>query len=304
MSGDKSAQVEERILQLAAYFKQHAGATRDDVRRDVPLYRGMTTDASIRQQLYRDIETLRESLGIVVEWEELDQRYVMRPPFLTAAERKQVLAAAAAVDVDLEGIEEPEPGAIGGALDDADTQIFLTVSAAVRVLRDAIATRTPVTFNYSDQPRRLEPWVIALWRRHWYVVGREQASGERRVFRIDRASAVRGATDAAPGSFEIPADFARASAIALDPNDWGTDPPVTALIEVDPDYADRLAYSLGGRVRPARSGQPTLVEAQVRNYAAFVDRVLEVREHARVVEPTALVDAVVGWLTAVTGSSA
>ena len=57
---------------------------------------------------------------------------------------------------------------------------------ALPLLREAVATRTAVTFDYRETARTVEPWGLLLKNGFWYMIGLDRARGERRTFRIDR----------------------------------------------------------------------------------------------------------------------
>src|SRR5580765_4327325 len=56
------------------------------------------------------------------------------------------------------------------------------------VLREAVASRTSVRFDYHDVARTVDPWGLLLRSGYWYVIGFDHGRGEQRTFRIDRIS--------------------------------------------------------------------------------------------------------------------
>jgi len=100
-------------------------------------------------------------------------------------------------------------------------------------LWDAVATRTPVRFEYArpGQPRQtrtLEPWGVLSWHGRWYLVGYDRDRTATRMFRLSRVTGeVRPAGP--PGSYTVPdGTDLRALAIQLSP----VAPEGTATIRV------------------------------------------------------------------------
>ena len=133
--------------------------------------------------------------------------------------------------VAVEGLDG-EPGAIGSKVDDRLARVIVQVHDLVDDFRDAISTRTPVTFTHEGRTRVLEPWALGVWRNHWYVAGGDPAHDhEMRRFRLDRIDAPpTGHLDPAgePGSFTVVDWFDVDKAFDFDPNSWGHDPVLDA----------------------------------------------------------------------------
>ncbi len=55
------------------------------------------------------------------------------------------------------------------------------LAAAAQASRD----REWLRFDYTDGPRRVEPYRLLSWQRRWYLVGRDPDSGEWATFRMD-----------------------------------------------------------------------------------------------------------------------
>jgi len=299
-----SPEVAERLLRLAAYLKREAAGdestTLERITEDLDDYAGLGYEAA-RKKVRRDLGELDASFGIVVDVSDTGE-YRLRPPFLTAAERRALFAAAAAVHVD--DRIELTPGELAAGVDTSDASVVLHVHEAVRDLRSAIADRCPVAFLHAGIRRVVEPWALGHWRRRWYVVGFDRVRDAPRRFRLDRiepgeAGLIERAGE--PGSCEIPAELDLAKTFDLHPDAWGDDPPVTGRVLVDPDYALPLASRLQGRIVESRT-DGELVEAEVRHYDAFVDRVLEARDHAVVLAPPVLVERIRDHLQGIVAS--
>ena len=94
-----------------------------------------------------------------------------------------------------------DPGAEALASLFAPTDVADTRPEATRelvVLRDAIATRRRVTFDYADRgTRRVEPWGLAMAHGQWYLFGADLArGGDTRRFKLAR---IQGKVHAEPG---------------------------------------------------------------------------------------------------------
>ena len=83
----------------------------------------------------------------------------------------------------------------------------------------------------------------------------------------------------------------------MDPNVWGDDPRVTVRIEVDTEFADRLADAIGGEVI-SHTHPKAIIEAESANRDALIDRVLELGAPARVIDPPDVVAEVVAFVGA------
>lgn len=310
VAGDAS----ERILGLAAYLERAKATaiTLADIARDVPGYEtdgeliaGTKEWETVRKRLQRDLQTLEASFGIVVDFDDEDHAYRLRGPYFSPAERRALIGAAAAVEID--GMDdEPLLGELGAAVDEKGQRIVLSVPGRVRELSDAIRKRSSVRFMYHGRKRTLDAYVIGRWRTHWYVAGFEHECGARRRYRLDRIES-HGAVPSVEavgdvGSYDIPADIDPIAEMRLDPNDWGYDPPVIAAVRVGQDHVHTFQHELGGRVI-SRDAEAFVIELEVRHYASFCDRLLAFSTHVRLLEPPELVTTFTDRLRAVAATS-
>lgn len=120
--------------------------------------------------------------------------------------------------------------------------VTLTLRApegAFDVLQEAVATRTPVAFDYvplrsPKARRRLQPWRVLARNRAWYVVGHDVDRDAPRAFRLSRiAGAVRLAGP--PASFDVPADVDVGALL-----DGPATAPESVTVAVAPDRAQLL----------------------------------------------------------------
>jgi predicted DNA-binding transcriptional regulator YafY len=293
-----SEQVAARVLALAAYIRHERTFTLDRATLDVPGYPeadrlsdGEKLDTStpayeaLRSTFRRDLDVLKADFGIEAPYDSLATHYALNPPFFTPTERRALVAATAAVEVTLDGDSGDDPERLGAAVDDDEAEVFLVVTDTIRQLIDASHRRRVVQFTYKDTTRRVEPWAVGAWRRHWYVVGRDLDARDQRTYRIERLRDLEVRAD----EFEVPGDFDRQAALNMDPNRWGKDPRVTVTLHVEPAFAPRLAYALGGEITGEHHGR-TVVETESGNRDALFDRMLELGNHVQIVAPTSVVD--------------
>ncbi|WP_106298436.1 helix-turn-helix transcriptional regulator [Knoellia remsis] len=86
-----------------------------------------------------------------------------------------------------------------------------TTEPAFEATKDAVLTRTPVTFDYrrpessESTTRRVQPWSLVQWHGRWYLTGHDLDREAPRVFRLSRVDGAVKRTGKA-GSFEVPAD--------------------------------------------------------------------------------------------------
>lgn len=313
----------ERILHLAAYLDEHRHdeVTLGDITRDVAGYDDGTAPRddwsrlvpdtkeheAIRKKVQRDLGDLRDQWGIDAEYDDEAHCYRIAAPFLTARQRAALISAAAVVMV--EGLTADEPGAIGSGVDDATARVVVQVHEHVRVLRDAIDSRTAVRFRHEGRDRVLEPWALGVWRGKWYVAGGDPLhDGAMRRFRLDRVEPAPGdarlTAVGAADAFTIPDWFDLDKAFDFDPNSWGGDPPCAVRVRVTPDHVGAFVAEFGGEVVDPRAADGVTIALTVRHYESFRNRLFGFRGHAVVVAPPAMVALVRDHLAAVAGSSA
>ena len=262
-----------------------------------------------RRQFERDKETLRE-LGVPITVELVDtlggeQGYRIRPddyylpdPGLDPAERAALHLAVTAVEVGgfdpLDALRK-----LGGAEGEAAGQAVARFELTQHLgdCFDAVTRRCALSFSYRGDPRRLEPYGILHRFGHWYVVGRDRDRDAPRAFRVDRLD---GPPDVGPpGTFVAPADVDPTDYLSSDPLTYGDDQPVRARVLVDATRASLVTASLGeDAVVEQRDGGAVVVALDVVNRDAFRAFVLDLLDHAEVLDPPEMRAEIVGWLTA------
>jgi len=271
--------------------------------------------AARRRQFERDKETLRE-LGVPITVEAVDsfggeQGYRIRPddyylpdPGLDPAERAALHLAVTAVEVGgfdpLDALRK-----LGGAEGEGAGQAVASFELTPHLgdCFDAVTRRSVLGFSYRGEPRRLEPYGILHRFGHWYVVGRDVDRDGPRAFRVDRLD---GAPDVGPpAAFTAPAGIDPTDYLSSDPLTYGNDQPIRAHVLVDATRASLVVSSLGDEaVVEHRDDGAVVVALDVVNRDAFRAFVLDLLDHAEVLDPPELRAEIVGWLVALAGEDA
>jgi predicted DNA-binding transcriptional regulator YafY len=263
-----------------------------------------------RRQFERDKETLRD-LGVPIAVENADafgndlgyrihpDDYYLPDPGLDAAERAALHLAVTAVDVG--GAVDPLDALrkLGGAEGEGAGQALATfeVTPHLGALFDAVARHAVVTFSYRGEPRELEPYGILHRFGHWYVVGHDRGRDGPRAFRVDRLD---GSPDLGPADgFVAPPGVDPNDYLSSDPLTYGDDQPIDARVLVDATRSSLVVDALGDdAVVEHRADGSVVVALAVVNREAFRTFVLDLLDHAEVLEPPELRAELVEWLTA------
>ena len=270
--------------------------------------------AARRRQFERDKETLRD-LGVPITLEAVDslggeQGYRIRPedyylpdPGLDPAERAALHLAVTAVEVGgfdpLDALRK-----LGGAEGEGAGQAVATFELTPHLgdCFEGVTRRRVLTFSYRGATRRLEPYGILHRFGHWYIVGRDVDRDGPRAFRVDRLD---GPPDLGPSdAFTVPPDVDPADYLSSDPLTYGDDEPVRARVLVDAARASLVAGALGdAAIDETRADGAIVVSLDVVNRDAFRAFVLDLLDHAEVLDPPELRNEIVAWLTTLTGAS-
>jgi len=269
--------------------------------------------AARRRQFERDKETLRD-LGVPIAVENVDpfgndlgyrihpDDYYLPDPGLDAGERAALHLAVTAVDVG--GSVDPLDALrkLGGAEGEGAGQALATfeVTPHLGVLFDAVARHAVVTFSYRGERRALEPYGILHRFGHWYVVGRDRDRQGPRAFRVDRLD---GAPEVGPADgFVAPPGVDPNDYLSSDPLTYGDDQPIAARVLVDAARSSLVIDALGeDAVVEQRDDGSVVVALAVVNRDAFRTFVLDLLDHAEVLEPPELRAEIVAWLTELAG---
>jgi proteasome accessory factor B len=269
---------------------------------------------ALRGAFERDKALLRD-VGVPIETEVLggDQagetayridraRYELTGLQLDDDERRalQVAVATTRSDAGQEGVWK-----LGGSVVQASSVVANVPHLdALPTLRQAIGAHQPVTFDYHDVPRRLDPYGLLLRRGFWYVVGHDHGHDERRTYRVDR---IEGAVVIdSSASFEAPPDFSAADAFPADPKLLGDEDGRVARVAVYGDLAALVGRELGDdavdSTVPA-SADRTVFVVPFTNIDAFRSWLLGLGTHAEVLSPPDVRDSIVQWLRGVAGTA-
>jgi predicted DNA-binding transcriptional regulator YafY len=267
--------------------------------------------SAMRGAFERDKSLLRE-IGVPIETEVLGgvragqtayrvdrNRYELRDLQLDDDERRALqVAVAAARTVEAEfGILK-----LGGV---ADSSPAITANLPqldlLPLLREAVAARSTVTFDYHGTPRSLRPYALLLREGFWYVIGHDVAHDSVRTYRVDR---VEGGVDrGGPAEFERPSDFDPRTVFPADPKELG-DSERTAIVRIDRARATFAERELGDGAVVHRHLDGSIDAAvPCANLDAFRSWLFGWGVHAEVLAPADVRDSVVDWLRLVVGGS-
>lgn len=294
----------ERLTNLvAALLDTPRPLTLEEIVNRVPGY--PPEPESARRQFERDKESLRE-LSIPIELVEdpykeivgyrIDrQKYELPELDLTPEERAALHAAVSAMRLeDGEGRQALwKLGGPGGP--DAPTLGALPSVPALPALMDATRRQVALRFGYRGATRVVEPYAVLFHGGNWYVMGNDLDRDGIRSFRADR---IEGEPKAAREStFERPAGFEPAALLHDEPWRYGDEPPVEAKVWIDAALSGWAVQRLGDHaVVHETDGGGVVVRLTVTNTDAFRAFVLDLLDHAEVLEPPELRDDIVSWL--------
>lgn len=259
-----------------------------------------------RRAFERDKETLRE-LGVPIVTETVsgfgdDIGYRIRPDEyylpdsnLTPDERAALHVAVSAIR--LEGGDARDGlRKLGGFEGTAATPLAsLSSTPTLGDLFDAVAHRRTVEFTHRGEQRRLDPYGVIHRSGHWYVFGHDHDRDAPRSFRVDRIEGEPALWK--PGTFEAPSDLDPGAYVRDDPLMYGDARAIEARVLIDPSRAAWVVDELGQEAVLQRGDDGSVIVAlSVVNRDAFRTWVLELLDHAEVLEPDELRAELVDWL--------
>lgn len=183
----------------------------------------------------------------------------------------------------------------------------MPVVPALPALREAVAARAVVRFEYRAVAREVEPYGLLLRDGFWYLVGYDRVRADRRTFRVDRIAGTVEVGDG--GAFERP-DIDLRAAVPTDPKLLGTTespdadggPGGTgddAVVRVGSARAASVEREVGPDRVVARHDDGSIdVAVACVNLDAFRSWVLGLMEHAEVRSPPVAREHVRSWLAA------
>lgn len=319
----------ERLVNLvAALLDAQRPLSRDELRRRVGGYTGEAE--AFRRTFERDKDVLRQ-MGMPLVTEPLDperpddqvgyriprERYELADPGLDADELAALRLAASAVAVEgawgrdatttalrkLAGstTSSSSSGVDSDATVPAEGMALLSGGDQVAAAFGAVAERRPVTFGYRSQTRRVDPWRLSYRKGQWYLSGFDHDRGEERLFRLDRVEGMIEGTGPA-GSFERPAAQATAP-----PAPWrlGEGAETMVTVAVDGPWARWVIDEVGAdSVQERRRDGSVVFTLGVTNVDGLRSFVLGLLDHAEVLGPPSVRQAMVTWLTAMADETA
>jgi len=177
----------------------------------------------------------------------------------------------------------------------------ISMGPAVTEIHQAITTQAPVTFQYRDEERTVEPWRLAFRRGQWYLNGFDTARNDSRSFRLDRIQGVVTLGEAATASTPRPD-----AASERQPWQFGTEEEqtFTARVAIDPSHARWAQHHLGDAVVVVEHDNGAIeIELEVNNVAGFRSLVLSMSDAAEILSPPELRHDMIVWLEGLAGEA-
>jgi proteasome accessory factor B len=166
---------------------------------------------------------------------------------------------------------------------------------ALPILFEAVRGDAVVAFGYRGEPRSVDVAGIRFRGGHWYAVGWDRDRLEARTFRVDRIDGL--PTPGAAGSADLPEGFDTDEAFAREPWHFGSGDGVEVDVAVDAAEASRVVTALGPDAVVGRDVDgAVVVRLVVTDVEALVSWVLDLLDHAEVLRPADVRDAVVARL--------
>ncbi|MGB3736278.1 MAG: WYL domain-containing protein [Ilumatobacter sp.] len=195
-------------------------------------------------------------------------------------------------------------GGVAGISERPSVSAVLPDRPELPLIRSSVAARAPLTFDYRDEQRTVEPWGVLLRGGFWYLVGHDRLRGAKRTFRVDRIQSKLAVGES--GGFERPADFDPRTAFPADPKQIGhaSDDAIEAVVRIGPLRAAATERELGAdRVIVRHDDGSIEVSVPATNLDAFRSWVIGLVDHAVVLGPPEVRAYVVDWLRGVTETS-
>ncbi len=304
----------ERLLNLtAALLHTERPLTAEQIRERIPGYPDELV--AFRRAFSRDKEDLRE-MGVPITMEDTylsdtpidgyrirKDDYFLKDPDLEPDELAALHMAARAIQFD-EGASSQALLKLGGLTGQAtgDAEQPLAAMPGSPVLSDlfgALTDRRLVQFGYRDEVRNVEPQRIDFQRGRWYLTAWDLDRQAERNFRVDRMG-----DQLSLGEVGSATRRKVGTARWTQPWELGPDQPIIARVQIDADQAGSVPFEIGHEsVVERHDDGSVVVDLSVTNEAAFVTFVLSFLDHAEVLSPPELRDAVTNWLHVITSGS-
>ncbi|MGZ0229657.1 MAG: helix-turn-helix transcriptional regulator [Acidimicrobiales bacterium] len=301
----------ERLLNLtAALLHTERPLTAEQIRERIPGYPDDLV--AFRRAFSRDKEDLRE-MGVPITMEDTylsdtpidgyrirKDDYFLKDPDLEPDELAALHMAARAIQFD-EGASSQALLKLGGLTGQAtgDAEQPLAAMPGSPVLSDlfgALTDRRLVQFGYRDEVRNVEPQRIDFQRGRWYLTAWDLDRQAERNFRVDRMG-----DQLSLGEVGSATRRKVGTARWTQPWELGPDQPIIARVQIDADQAGSVPFEIGHEsVVERHDDGSVVVELSVTNESAFVTFVLSFLDHAEVLSPPELRDAVTNWCHVIT----
>jgi predicted DNA-binding transcriptional regulator YafY len=288
----------ERLGDLVAYLLD-AELPRSlvEILAAVPGY--PSSHESARVQFARDRDLLgEEGIDVMTIGSGEDARYRIDPatyylPDLDLTDEEAVALNLAASQVRIEG-HDPDEALLklGGFGVEGAATIALPFDDRLPVVYAALRQRAPLQLRYGGVDRVVEAYGMLCRDGNWYVSGFDRTRQARRNFRIDRMDGA--VTTGRAGEYEVPPDFDVDVAIPEEPFAMAPDDPVDADVWLDRVMAPNAA----GEIIERRDDGSVVVRLQVASIPGLRSWLLNMRDHARVLGPPAVVESITSWLRA------
>ncbi|MDQ3952324.1 MAG: WYL domain-containing protein [Actinomycetota bacterium] len=305
----------ERLINLiAALLETSRPMTADEVRREIAGYDSESLDA-FRRAFERDKADLR-AMGIPIDLRPVDassdvEGYVIPKsqyylPQLDL-ESDELAALKLAAESVLGGGEIAEAGLMKLSVDAATESWagprvvwgadLAAEQPALATLYPALLERRSVAFSYRSgggeaREREVDPYGLVHRRGNWYVVGRDRAIDDVRVFKVAR---IEDAPRTLDHHYEVPDGFRADDHVAGEAWELGG-APSTATVRFDREVRWWAEQNHPDAPRRERPGGAVDVELQVSNVDALVSWALGLGPGVEIVEPASARAALLGHL--------
>ncbi|MFN2587116.1 MAG: helix-turn-helix transcriptional regulator [Actinomycetota bacterium] len=306
----------ERLINLiAALLETPTPMTAEEIRREIAGYDSESLDA-FRRAFERDKADLR-AMGIPIELRSVDplgetEGYVIPKnlyylPQLDL-EPDELAALKLAAESVLGGGEIAESGLMKLSVD-AATETWAgprvvwgadlaAEQPALAALYPALLDRRSVAFRYRSaadseaREREVDPYGLVHRRGSWYVVGRDRAKDEVRVFKATR---IEGDPRALEHRYEVPEGFRADEHVAGEAWELGEE-PATATVRFASQVRWWAEQNHPDAPRLERPGGALDVELQVSNVDALVAWAIGLGPGVEILEPPAAREAMLAHL--------
>lgn len=306
----------ERLINLiAALLETSTPMTADEIRREIAGYDSESLDA-FRRAFERDKADLR-AMGIPIELRPIDplsdvEGYVIPKSLYYLPqldlEPDELAALRLAAESVLGGGDVAESGLMKLSVDAATESWsgprvvwgadLAAEQPALATIYPALLERKAVAFGYRSgggtdvREREVDPYGLVHRRGNWYVVGRDRALDEIRVFKVAR---IEGAPRLLDQSYEVPEGFRAEDHVAGEAWELG-DAPATATIRFGREVRWWAEQNHPDAPRRELPGGAVDVELQVSNVDALVAWTIGLGPGVEIVEPASARAAVLEQL--------